>query len=112
MSEMYVAVDTCLACTAWNLFIVLARPWPGAGTVGSVWKKMTAWLPKERKKMHQLKDEDHGGKIDAESKKKHRVQRAQSVERDPPTGKAVPKFCLCIAESALQLVSKDTQKKA
>lgn len=47
---MCIAVRTFCACKTRNLAIVLRSTWPGADTVGSVWRERTVCLPRARAK--------------------------------------------------------------
>lgn len=53
----------------------------------------------------------HGGEFDVENRDVSEVERAVSAERELPTEKALPEFCLRFAETALQPVSRRAYKK-
>lgn len=66
-------------------------------------KKRDGWLRTGYK--------NHTGELDVESKKVRGVYGAGSVERQPPTKKAVPDSCLSLAEIVQLMVSTEAQQE-
>lgn len=66
---------------------------------------------RETEERLQTGDEDRDGEFDVASEEVHGVQEAENVQRESPTEKTVPEFCLRFAEIAPQLVSRETRKE-
>lgn len=69
-------------------------------------------LLEAKKKRLQTKEDDHGEKSDIKGKKIRGTEKAESVESEPPTEKAVPEYCLCFAETTLELTSQKSTGKS
>lgn len=63
-----------------------------------------------REERLQTGDDDHGGEFDLEGKEISGLERAESVEKEPPTKTSVPESSLSLAQIAVQLVSRRARK--